>query len=401
MIRAVRSFIYPFLIFVFASTAHANPCGKKFLTTANVNDALEAYLTELFQSQAITESEIQNLIESIRTKSIATIISRSRVMTNYQAQTHRQELQKFLNDPDIDWVRIMRWAEKQLKSRANAIENTHHLRTQTSEALDHIEFHPIAPAKFLLGEPTSPLEVNLTHHIEVMTTPVTQEMWMKEMTINPSHKKDPDYPVESITWWSAIVFANRLSERMKLNPAYDVTQIAWRDGTSAEKGDLEPKSQEDWSRLKINAPLGDIYRTQGFRLLTNAEYEYLLKNRNPSNEVIYPHGLNPSQILNYAWCSENSNGTTQMVGTTPQSLRINGKDFSDLIGNVWQWVHDYHSNRDFGGKNPQGPKSGTMRLLRGGSFQTSAELLTASSSIPAPPESKRPNTGFRLARTIR
>ena len=38
-----------------------------------------------------------------------------------------------------------------------------------------------------------------------------------------SIQMQPDNPVENITWWSALVFANKLSEQYGLKPAYDLS----------------------------------------------------------------------------------------------------------------------------------------------------------------------------------
>ena len=90
--------------------------------------------------------------------------------------------------------------------------------------------------------------VNLTNDIKVMSTPVSQYQWTREMGVNPSYfdsgedsvvvdvkgssiKMQPDNPVEQITWWSALVFANKLSKKHNLMPAYDFSDITWEQGT--------------------------------------------------------------------------------------------------------------------------------------------------------------------------
>ena len=77
--------------------------------------------------------------------------------------------------------------------------------------------------------------VTLTYPIEVQSTPVTQKQWVEVMGENPSHfiegedsdvlsfygkdiKLQPDHPVESVTWWSVLEFANRLSGQHGLPP---------------------------------------------------------------------------------------------------------------------------------------------------------------------------------------
>ena len=83
----------------------------------------------------------------------------------------------------------------------------------------------------------------------------------------------PDHPVESMTWWSALVFANKLSQEHGLKPTYDLSDIVWDPGTRASNGTLLAKSGE----IKINAPNGDYYKSEGYRLPTEAEQEYMLR----------------------------------------------------------------------------------------------------------------------------
>ena len=102
------------------------------------------------------------------------------------------------------------------------------------------------PMTYGNGNRTFP--VILTHPIEVQSTPVTQNQWVAIMGENPSHfskgedsvvlnlngkpiELQPDHPVESVTWWSVLEFANRLSERHGLQPSYDLSGINWVPGT--------------------------------------------------------------------------------------------------------------------------------------------------------------------------
>ena len=128
-----------------------------------------------------------------------------------------------------------------------------------------------------------------------MSTPVTQKQWVEIMGENPSffaegeysivvniHGKSiqmqPDNPVGNITWWSMLVFANKLSEKYGFKPAYDLSEITWKQGTRAEDGTLQVESESESKKIKINANGGvydpyikDIYyQSEGFRLPTEA-----------------------------------------------------------------------------------------------------------------------------------
>ena len=133
----------------------------------------------------------------------------------------------------------------------------------------------------------------------MMTSSITQNQWAEIMGANPSHFIDglhsitrsiqgknvqmrPDHPVEDISWWSVIVFANRLSEKYGLNPAYDLNGVKFKPGTSAEEGTLA--TEDPLADVVINAPKRDIYCTSSNHpVVTNGMFysprEYKLRTR--------------------------------------------------------------------------------------------------------------------------
>ncbi|MCP4690056.1 MAG: formylglycine-generating enzyme family protein, partial [Desulfobacterales bacterium] len=75
-------------------------------------------------------------------------------------------------------------------------------------------------------------------------------------------------------------------------------------------------------------------------------------------------------MVKHAWCEDNSGKTPHPVGgKTP-----NGYGLYDMAGNVAEWCQDYHQNSRVyyvksPRKNPMGPKTGSSRVYRGGSFR--------------------------------
>ena len=69
-----------------------------------------------------------------------------------------------------------------------------------------------------------------------------------------------------------------------------------------------------------------------------------------------------NSISEVAWYDDNSGSKTHAVGTkSPNELGI-----YDMSGNVWEWCQDWYGS--YGGgyqTNPQGPSSGSSRILRG------------------------------------
>jgi formylglycine-generating enzyme required for sulfatase activity len=205
----------------------------------------------------------------------------------------------------------------------------------------------------------------------------------------------PDNPVENITWYSAIVFANRLSEKHGLKPTYDLSEIKWVQGTSAENGTLQVESGE----IKINAINGDYYLAEGYRLPTEAEQEYLLRAMGAANGKYY-FGDSEVELKDHAWYGDNSDKQTHPVGQL-RPLIINGKEFYDLLGNVGEWGWDGYAEDLNGGDDPIGSKSGSHRIVRGGDWVSTGDVRLCSAHRSACMAGFGSYAvGFRLVRTI-
>jgi formylglycine-generating enzyme required for sulfatase activity len=87
---------------------------------------------------------------------------------------------------------------------------------------------------------------------------------------------------------------------------------------------------------------------------------------------------------------------TQPVGRYPP----NALNLYDMAGNVWQWVADWYqpdAYRTGEDRNPRGPTSGTMRVLRGGSWVThDVQQLRCAHRHKVPPDTYSYSIGFRV-----
>ena len=87
---------------------------------------------------------------------------------------------------------------------------------------------------------------------------------------------------------------------------------------------------------------------------------------------------------------------TRPVGCYPP----NALQLYDMTGNVWQWVADWYcadSYRNGDNRNPRGPGSGTLRLVRGGSWVThDVDQLCCSHRHKVPPDTYAYSIGFRV-----
>jgi len=204
-------------------------------------------------------------------------------------------------------------------------------------------------------------EVKISRPFRMMVYPVTQGLYEKVMGKNPSFfKGDGRRPVESVSWFDAVKFCNKLSELAGLTPCYQI------EGESVH-----------WDAS-----------TNGYRLPTEAEWEYAARG-GVDGEVRY------GDLNDIAWWDENSGNKTHPVG----EKEPNGYGLYDVLGNVWEWCWDWYdedyyesSPRD----NPRGPSSGEYRVLRGGSWwDGSPQVLRSSNRYRDAPDDGYDDVGFR------
>ncbi|MEZ5930743.1 MAG: SUMF1/EgtB/PvdO family nonheme iron enzyme [Alphaproteobacteria bacterium] len=134
--------------------------------------------------------------------------------------------------------------------------------------------------------------------------------------------------------------------------------------------------------------LSDITNAR-YRLPTEAEWEFACR---AGTESAYAFGdeLTEKQA-NFGW----SVGLTSEVGTFP----ANGWHLHDMHGNVWEWCAD--SRRVYEEDSVVDPAgSGTTRVIRGGSWDDSAQELRSACRDAVPRGRQAEVIGFRCARDL-
>ncbi len=139
----------------------------------------------------------------------------------------------------------------------------------------------------------------------------------------------------------------------------------------------------------------DITAVKGYRLPTEAEWEYAARNMgiDPGSS---PSGTNAGYETNVAWFYDNSGGKTHPLGEKiPNDLGI-----YDMSGNATEWCYDWYDN--YGSTNainPVGPLSGTLKVCRGGDLFSDAINLKSAYRNSNSPTLKASNIGFRIVRS--
>lgn len=179
-------------------------------------------------------------------------------------------------------------------------------------------------------------------------TEVTQELWEHVMAYNPSVFKDAKRPVEMVSWNDCQAFIEKLNN-------------TWQG-----KGK--------------------------FKMPTEAQWEYAAKLGEPEFRDEQGKIIN-RELFKYAWYNSRSEGKSHPVG----SKEADNIGLYDMQGNMWEWVLDWKGAYNSDTKtNPTGPKTGTHKVYRGGSWFNEPEALRPENRNAHPPDQVFTNAGLRL-----
>ena len=130
-----------------------------------------------------------------------------------------------------------------------------------------------------------------------------------------------------------------------------------------------------------------------YRLPTEAEWEYACR---AGSNAAYCFGDDSEQLDRYAWHSANAERKTQPVG----SKYPNAWGLHDMHGNVWEWCSDWYAKDSYPVwpvRNPTGGEQGAGRVLRGGSWDSSAKFASSCFRFCLSPGLRIIRAGFRVA----
>ena len=193
-------------------------------------------------------------------------------------------------------------------------------------------------------------------------------------------------PVVSVTWQEAAAYCNWLSEQDGLPPAYR------RDG-------------DQWVAV---TPM-----TRGYRMLTDAEWEWVARFSGGGQFRRYPWGDSlPVAPASGNYADKTANIVIQDVipdyddgfaATSPVGkFPPNTLGLSDLGGNVAEWIHDYYTvsvDATQVAVDSSGPAQGKQHVIRGSSWKQSSvtDLRLSARDFG---EGARNDVGLRLARYV-
>ena len=224
----------------------------------------------------------------------------------------------------------------------------------------------IPKGKFMLGSPESEEdrdddetqhEVTISKDYYLGVHEVTQAQYEKVTGANPSYFQGDEikgsssnHPVEQVSWEDAVEFCKKLSD------------------------------------LPEEKAAGRVYR-----LPTEAQWEYACR---AGSKTAYSFGESSKSLGDYAWFNENSNDQTHPVG----EKKANAWGLCDMHGNVFEWCGDWFNEYPKGAvSDPTGPKGGSGRMHRGGSWYGEAANCRSANRYWLDPSDRINGIGYRVA----
>jgi formylglycine-generating enzyme required for sulfatase activity len=268
-------------------------------------------------------------------------------------------------------------------------------------ALPAIDTVSIPAGTYLMGDSDSAVGAVPLHEVTlgafaISATLITQAQYFSVMGTNPAFfDSGRAWPVERVSWYDAALFCNALSK------------LAGKDTVYA------------YARGTIDSTVVIDYTKNGYRLPTEAEYEYACRS-GTTTEFYWGRNYPPADFADTAALDSNAvwsfdsisivdTGTvgntgsdttiTAIGGTKPVASRMpNAWGLYDMSGNVWEWCNDRQGSYvDTARTNPTGPAAGSARVLRGGSWYVNdPRYLCSAFRLSLNPKGAIDNIGFRV-----
>ncbi|MBU0753700.1 MAG: formylglycine-generating enzyme family protein, partial [Planctomycetes bacterium] len=190
-----------------------------------------------------------------------------------------------------------------------------------------------------------------------------------------------NHPMVEVSWYGAVAYSNWLGDKEGRPHAYNLDTWEFIPGYGS------------------------------YRLPTEAEWEYASRGGNKIPYYKYPWGNTINNAMANNWDSDDPyegtypNPETCPVGYYNGNQIPSGEDMAnnyglyDMSGNVNEWCNDRFSSTYYSSSpsvNPKGPKTGSFRVTRGGSWDDFDDSLRCAHRSGCTPDYRDHTIGFRL-----
>jgi formylglycine-generating enzyme required for sulfatase activity len=262
----------------------------------------------------------------------------------------------------------------------------------------------IKPGTFMMGSPSyepgrgndeTQHQVTLTKGFYMGETEVTVRQWR-------AFVRDSGYRTEAETGGGAFVW---IAGKWEKKEGY------YWDNPGFTQSENHPVACVSWNDAQAFIRWINLKEAVDYRLPTGAEWEYAART---GTQMARFWGEDSDQACNYANVADLTEweGRRWLEGkhncrdgywfpASVGSFRPNPWGLYDMIGNVWEWVQDWHGG-DYSTSSvtdPTGPYSGSARVDRGGSWGDYARYCRSANRGGSTPVFGYSNLGFRLSRT--